>query len=118
MILLDSIADIDERAAGKVVVSGSHGGSSAARFVLALAQRPRLVLFNDAGVGKDQAGLAALHMLEQAGVAAATYSHASARIGDAKDGLECGEISYVNALAAKAGLGPQMPVRLMLDRQA
>lgn len=115
-ILLDSIAEIDTQAANKVVVSGSHGGASAGRFVLALAQPPCLVFFNDAGVGKDQAGLVALQLLDQAGVAAATYSHHSARIGDAQDGLDCGEISHVNATAALAGLRPLVSVRLAIER--
>ena len=34
LVLLDSIARIDSAAAGRVVVSGSHGGASAAKFVL------------------------------------------------------------------------------------
>ena len=39
-------------------MSGSHGGISSAQY--ALAARPLIAVFNDAGVGKDEAGLAAL----------------------------------------------------------
>jgi hypothetical protein len=54
------------------VVSGSHRGTSAAQFVLDVggSAYPDLVIYNDAGVGKNGAGIAALDMLERAGVAA------------------------------------------------
>ena len=48
LLLLDSIAFVGGDAHGAVVVSGSHGGSSAARY--AIAMRPLLTAFNDAGV--------------------------------------------------------------------
>ena len=90
--------------AGAVVVCGSHGGVSAARYVLALPVKPFAVLFNDAGIGKDMAGIVGLSMLAQVGVIAAAYSHESARIGDAADGLDNGLVSRVNEPAIRAGL--------------
>ena len=63
-----------------------------------------LVVLNDAGIGKDQAGIAALAMLEAHGVAAATVSHDSARIGDSRDMWESGIISRVNTSAKTLGL--------------
>ena len=104
LFLLDSIAVVEASMAGAVVVSGSHGGVSAARYVLGMKARPHAVLFNDAGVGKDEAGIVGLTLLEQVGVIAATYSHRSARIGDAADGYESGQISHLNPAAARAGL--------------
>ena len=66
--LLDSITEAVGTAASCVVVSGSHGGLSAGRF--ALQAQTFLAIFNDAGVGKDGAGVAALSLLAQAGMAA------------------------------------------------
>jgi hypothetical protein len=106
LVLLDSIALVDETAAGHVIVSGSHGGSSAARFVLDLKAFPLVVFYNDAGVGKANAGIVGLDMLGSAGVACATYSHTSACIGDARDGLENGVVSHTNSLAAILGVSP------------
>jgi hypothetical protein len=63
------------------------------------------VFFNDAGIGKDEAGIAALTMLEDSGVPAACISHNSARIGDAQDMWDHGLISRVNQLAETAGIG-------------
>jgi hypothetical protein len=102
--LIDSITEITPAMGDAVIVSGSHGGRSAAAFALAVRPSPRAVFFNDAGVGKGGAGIVALQVLEQAGIAAAAYSHDSARIGDAVDGFECGVVSAVNAAAAATGL--------------
>ena len=102
--LLDSIALITPEQAGTVVVTGSHGGNSAAQFVLALDSKPFAVMFNDAGGGKDDAGRVALGLLQAVGVMAVTYAHTSARIGDAKDGWHHGVISAVNAIAREQRL--------------
>ena len=64
--LIDSISAITAEMAGQIVVSGSHGGISSARY--ALAARPWLSVFNDAGVGKDAAGMAALPFLQAQGL--------------------------------------------------
>ncbi len=103
-LLLDSIAHINDTARDRVVVSGSHGGVSAAQFVLDAPHAPRLVMFNDAGVGKDQAGIAALAMLQAAGIACACYRHDSACIGQAQDALTHGVIGHVNPAAQALGV--------------
>ena len=100
--LLDSVTEGNEEQTGAIVVTGSHGGLSAARY--ALNYRPLLVVFNDAGIGKDEAGVAGLKVLEEAGIAAAAVSHTSARIGEAQDTWESGVISRVNAEAKVLGL--------------
>jgi len=105
--LVDSITELRPGLdTGCVAVSGSHGGISSAQY--ALAARPLVAVFNDAGVGKDAAGLAALPFLEQYGIAACTVAHHSARIGEARSTLGDGVISHCNAqaraLGAAAGL--------------
>jgi len=111
LLLLDTITAIDDSCAGAVIVSGSHGGVSSSGFVERAAARPRAVLFNDAGVGKDRAGIVALERLEALGVACATYSHDSARIGDAGDGYENGVVTHANAAAQRAGVSVGARVR-------
>jgi len=61
-------------------------------------------IFNDAGVGCDNAGIAGLDMLEAIGMAAATVSHLSARIADGADALAHGVISHANAPAIACGV--------------
>ena len=111
LYLLDTITAIDERCAGAVIVSGSHGGVSSTGFVLDAPARPFAVFFNDAGVGKERAGIVALELLEAIGVACATYGHDSARIGDARDGYECGVVTHINGIAETAGLRVGQRVR-------
>jgi len=110
LFLLDSIALISNEQANAIVISGSHGGRSAAEFVLALSQRPSCVFFNDAGGGKDDAGKVALAMLQTHGIPCVCYSHMSARIGEAQDGYDNGVVSGVNALAKALGIELNMPV--------
>ncbi len=108
--LLDSIALIDSSHAGTIVVTGSHGGRSAAGFVVDVSKKPLAVFFNDAGGGKDDAGKVGLGMLQAIGVPAACYSHMSARIGDAQDGLENGILTDMNDLAKQLGIKKDMQV--------
>jgi hypothetical protein len=91
-----------EDVAGKVLVAGSHGGVIAAYFG-AKAGVHALVL-NDAGLGKDRAGIAGLVYLEQIGMAAAAVDCMSARIGDGADMLARGVISHANVFAALCGV--------------
>ena len=110
LFLIDSITEITPAMSGAVIVSGSHGGRSVSVYALGIQPRPYAVLFNDAGIGKDRAGIVALDHLETAGVICATYSHDSARIGEAKDGLEHGIVSAVNRQAMAIGIRANMPV--------
>jgi hypothetical protein len=102
--IVDSITQLGPQDAGCVAVSGSHGGLSSARY--ALAARPLLSVFNDAGVGKDRAGLAALGFLQSHDLAACTVSHTSARIGEAHSTLQDGCVSHANERAHQLGVRP------------
>ena len=102
LYLIDSAALITAAMAGGVVVTGSDGGDSAAAF--ALVARPLLVVFNDAGRGLADAGISGLHMLQQAGIAAATVAHTSARIGHANSTWNDGVISHANQLCVALGV--------------
>jgi hypothetical protein len=102
LVLHDSVTQVTAADAGTLVVTGSHGGASVVPY--ARAVRAWLYVFNDAGIGKDGAGIAALGLLEAEGQAAAAVSHASARIGEARDAWENGVVSMVNGTAALLGL--------------
>lgn len=104
LYLIDSITEITSAMSGAVIVSGSHGGRSVGPYALGVSPPPHAVFFNDAGIGKERAGIVALDQLEQAGVACAAYGHDSARIGEARDGLENGIVSAANARAMARGI--------------
>jgi len=100
--VVDSITELQPADAGCIALSGSHGGLSSARY--ALAVRPWLSVFNDAGVGKDAAGVAGLELLQAQGLAACTVSHTSARIGQAASTFDEGVVSHANPAALAMGI--------------
>jgi uncharacterized protein YunC (DUF1805 family) len=100
---LDSASLAGPQHDGTVLVTGSHGGLPGGDPTRALNCTPALAAFNDAGVGKDNAGIGRLGPLDDRDVAAVTVSAASARIGDGVSTLDDGVISHVNATAARLG---------------
>ena len=114
VVLMDSITKVNGDDKGAVVVCASHGGTSSGEFALEVPLK--LVVFNDAGGGKDNAGIAALEMLQKRGVAAATVAHTSGRIGDSMDMWENGVLSQVNGVASKLGLSKGDKVRDKLTK--
>jgi hypothetical protein len=115
VVLTDTITKVGADDEGALVVSGSHGGTSSGEFALVVPLA--LAVFNDAGIGKDEAGIAALAMLQARGVPACAVAHTSARIGDALDTWEHGIISRVNEAARSAGLAPGQRLRAVLGRR-
>ena len=114
LILLDSVTQVEPAHAGRLVVTGSHGGASVVPY--ARAVRAWLYVFNDAGIGKDNAGIAALELLQADGIAAATVAHTSARIGEAADSWGHGVVSHLNDAAAGIGLQLGTALREQLNR--
>jgi hypothetical protein len=107
VLIADSITRVGAEAAGAVVVNASHGGVYAA-FVAAKLHVAGAV-FNDAGVGRDRAGIAGLDYLAGLRIPAAAVGHDTARIGDGSDMIERGIITHVNAPSAALGCRPGMP---------
>ena len=116
VVIMDSITKVTPEDAGGLVVSASHGGASSGEFALEVPLKA--AFFNDAGVGKEDAGIAALAMLQASGVAGGTVSHTSARIGDAQDMWDHGLVSHVNERARALGVLPGQPLKQALTRLA
>ena len=114
VLLMDTITKVAPADAGAIVVSASHGGVSSAQFALEVPLKA--AFFNDAAVGKDGAGIAALALLQARNVAAGTVAHTSARIGDAQDTWDCGVISHVNQAARRLGFAPGQVLRAAVQR--
>src|SRR5262245_55077981 len=110
IVTADSITRLGpEEARGAVVVNASHGGVYAA--YLAAKLGVAAAIFNDAGVGRDNAGIGGFDYLQNLGVAAATVGHLSARIGDGADMLARGVITHANRLAEDLGVRIGMTCR-------
>jgi hypothetical protein len=110
IVVADSITRVAEsEAAGAVVVNASHGGIYAA--YLAATLHAAAAIFNDAGIGRDRAGIGGLDYLLDLGVAAATVGHMTARIGDGADMMVRGVVTFANALAESLGCRAGMACR-------
>jgi len=103
IVVAESVTDLRE-VSGKVLVAGSHGGIIAA-YLGAKAGAHALIL-NDAGVGRDDAGIAGLAWLDKVAMAAAAVDYRSARIGNGADMLRRGIISHANRNASRVGVAP------------
>ena len=103
-LVVDSATRLGPDAADAVVVCGSHGGLYAAW--LAAQAGVRAVVFNDAGVGRHQAGVAGVRWLDALEIPACAVDYRSARIGDGADTLASGVVTMANDLAAQQGCLP------------
>ncbi len=115
VIACDSASLVQPGDVGAIIVTGSHGGLLAGRPGYGLAVQARGAIFNDAGVGIDQAGIQRLEILDQAAIPAATVDAMSACIGDAISSWESGIISYINPQAEKRGVAVGMTVPTFAD---
>jgi uncharacterized protein YunC (DUF1805 family) len=101
VLLADSVTDLKAATArGRLVACGSHGGEFSGRFADYMGVAG--IVFNDAGIGLDAAGVAGVELLARHGRPAAAVGHDTARIGSANDTFAA-SVRYVNTVAA--GLG-------------
>jgi len=104
VVLLDSLGDVKPENTSPILVCGSHCGGN-----LALARQVKnchfkAVFLNNAGIGKNNAGIRGLLHYEAEGVIACAVDRNSAEIGIAFDAWEGGIISHINDLAKTAGI--------------
>jgi hypothetical protein len=114
VVVADSVTALPSNARGAVLVTGSHGGLIAAHY--ASAAGVRAAIFNDAGRGRDEAGIAGVRALDRVAMAAAAVAHTSARIAVASDTLEHGVVAFANAGASRVGVTPGMGCRDAVER--
>lgn len=103
-LVLDSVTALGDAARDRVVFAASHGGVYAA--YLATRAGVRAVVLNDAGIGRERAGVGGLDYLDRLGLPACTVSHRMARIGRGEDMLELGVVSEANGAAQALGVLP------------
>jgi hypothetical protein len=109
IVVMDSMSQVEQSDRGSVVIAASNAGQESGK--LGAAAGCALVVLNDAGVGKDRAGLQGLLVMEQAGIPCAAVSHNSAEISDGMDTWTNGVISHANGPALKKGLTVGRTVR-------
>lgn len=107
--LFNSITDATPEDQGLVGISGSHGGVYPAGVASAVGLKA--VVFNDAGIGFENAGVGGVFALDDVGMAAAALDCQTCLIGSAEDALECGVISVANEAAKVLGVEVGMTAR-------
>src|SRR5258708_7380876 len=108
ILVADSATSLGAAAAGAVCVTGSHGGTTGVLF--ALAAGANAAVFNDAGVGKNDAGVRGLGIADEYNMAAVAVDHRSARNGHGRGPDANGSISRCNRSALSAAARPRMTV--------
>jgi hypothetical protein len=111
VICLDAAPMLEPGDAGAIAITGSHAALFRGRPDGVISVPLLAVFFNDAGVGKDGAGITRLADLDGRGIIAGAVAAASAPIGDSRAIYGQGRLSHVNARAAAAGARPGMPLR-------
>jgi len=101
---MDSLSLIGPEDRGRIAITGSHGARLAGEEATYVPTDVAGAVFNDAGIGKDRAGVSRMPFLADRGIPAATVAHDSARIGDARSTWESGVLSVVNEVAAESGV--------------
>lgn len=110
ILCMDSVGYVDARNdVTDVLICGSHGAPCATQ--LAVWARPRGLFCHDAGIGKEDGGVAGLRLLQEYLIPGAMVDGASAPISDGRDMYENGVLSRVNQAAERMGLRPGMPTK-------
>ena len=114
IVVADSAAAMDESTKGDIFVDGSHCGINVGE--MTLHSGVGAMIGNDAGMGKNDAGIAALKMCDEQGVPAAAVAAMSAKIGSGMSTYEQGQISVVNEAAKKLGVSAGMSAKEAADK--
>ena len=83
-VVLDSVTHLTDTHRGLASYCASHGGIYAGYYAAKCGSGG--IILNDAGIGREQAGIAGLGLLDELNIPAAAVSHRSCRIGDGLDG--------------------------------
>ncbi len=114
IVVADSAAAMDESTKGDVFVDGSHCGINVGE--MTIHSGVGAMIGNDAGLGKNDAGIVALKMCDEHGIPAAAVAAMSAKIGNGRSTYEQGKISVVNEAAKKLGVSVGMSAKEAADK--
>jgi hypothetical protein len=113
---MDSVSLVQPEDRRQVIVTGSHGGLLAGKPDHVLDVDVFAAFFNDAGGGKEDAGVARLATLDAREIVAGAVSCNTARIGDGRSTYDTGVLSHINETARRLELREGMSVRSAVAR--
>jgi len=114
LIIVDTTSDVHEENNTDVIITGSHSGANSSEYLAGLNIKG--VIGNDGGIGKENAGIVGLELLEKCGIPAAAVSCLSAHIGDGTSTYEQGKLSAANETAEKLGITVGMSAKEAADK--
>ena len=114
LIIVDTTSDVHEGNDTDVIITGSHSGINSGEYLAGLNIKG--VIGNDAGMGKENAGIAGMKILEEHGIPAAAVAAMSAHIGNGTSTYEQGKISAANELAKKLEIKVGMSAKEAADK--
>ena len=114
LIIVNTTAEVNQGNVNDVIITGSHCGINCGEHLA--HHNIKGTIGNDAGMGKEKAGIAGLKFLEEHGIPAAAVDCMSAHIGNGTSTYEQGRISAVNKAAEKLGITIGMSAREAADR--
>jgi uncharacterized protein YunC (DUF1805 family) len=115
VLCVDSASLIRSEDAGRIIVTGSHGGLIGGDPARACKAQASYVSFSDAGRGKNDCGITRLPALDVRGIAAVALDCGSCEIGSAASSLQNGITSAVNRTAMECGIKIGMTQRQALQ---
>jgi len=115
IVIANSATSITEDNKNDIVVDGSHCGANIAPDYI-LPSGARGMIGNDAGIGRENAGIASLKTLEEHSIPAAAVAAMSAEIGIGQSTYDEGVISTVNEVAKKMGVAVGMTAKEAADK--
>lgn len=118
VLCVDSASLITSDDAGRVIVTGSHGGLIGGDPSRACKAKARFVSFSDAGRGKNDVGVSRLPALDATGIAAVVLDCMSCEIGNAASAFETGIVSAVNETARRFGVDQGQTVKAAIHAVA
>lgn len=115
VLCLDAAPMLVPEDADAIAVTGSHAALFRGRPDNVIGPALYAAFFNDAGVGKDSAGIARLADLDGRAIVAGTVAAASAPIGDSRIAYEIGVLSHLNETARSFGGEAGMSLKAFID---
>ena len=109
IVVADSVTAANEKNRGDILVCGSHCGANVGQ--IAVAGKIGAMIGNDAGMGKNNAGVSGFSICDAHSIPVAAVASMSAMIGSGISTYEEGRVSAVNVEAARLGVSEGMSAK-------
>lgn len=109
IVVADSVTAATDENRGDILVCGSHCGANVGQ--IAVAGKIGAMIGNDAGMGRNNAGISGFDICDAHSIPVAAVASMSAMIGSGVSTYEEGTVSAVNIKAAKLGVSEGMSAK-------